>query len=188
MQMSHKPLLLFALLLFVAAPPARAADEDSSPADKEAAALFRQIQWTVGPAHVKLGSIAELDVPKGYRFADAEGAKLFQQATQNPSDGSELGIILPPINGSEVVWFVLFNYQDTGYIKDEEKNSLDESAASSILESIRTATEQDNTTRRSHGWTPITIQGWNQPPFYDPQTHHLTWAVSVGENGKTGVN
>lgn len=158
---------------------------------EDPAAIVARIRWTVGPARVPVGSMAQLDLPAGYRFADAEGARLFNQLNQNPSDGSELGVILPETAfaaNAGMSWYIMLHYQDIGYVKDDEKDSLDSATTDAILESIRRATEQENQQRIAMGWAPMTVIGWNQPPFYDPQTHHLTWAIEGGQQGQSTIN
>ena len=34
----------------------------------------RQVDWTSGPADATLGTLADIKIPKGYRFTDAAGA------------------------------------------------------------------------------------------------------------------
>jgi uncharacterized membrane-anchored protein len=125
----------------------------------------------------RLGSIAEIDLPKGYVFADGAGARKFLEFTHNPSSGSELGIIAP--QSDQESWFVLFEFNDVGYVKDDEKESLD---AAKILENIQGGTEEANDERKKHGWKAFHVNGWYTPPYYDSQTNNLTWAVNGSED------
>jgi uncharacterized membrane-anchored protein len=147
-------------------------------------AQIEQIQWTEGPAKVSLGSNATLDLPKGYRFADAAGARKFMEATHNLY-GGQLGVLIPPEN-EEDVWFVLFDFQDIGYVKDTD--TLDDKTADSILSQIRANTDKANQERRSRGWETMQITGWSQKPFYDSVTHGLTWAILASSGGEEVVN
>jgi hypothetical protein len=41
----------------------------------------------------------------------------------------------------------------------------------------RDGPEQANEIRRQRGWSPLTVAGWQQPSFYEPQTNSLTWSI-----------
>ena len=132
------------------------------------------IDWQRGPVTAKLGEIAEIEIPEGYRFTDKAGAEKVLQATHNLISGQELGAIVSNDSG----WFMIFEFEDTGYVKDDDKLDAD-----AILKSITENTENANQQRSKRGWRPIHVTGWQTAPFYDPQTHNLTWASLVkGDN------
>jgi uncharacterized membrane-anchored protein len=140
------------------------------------------IVWHKGPYLAKLGSAAELKVPAGYEFADGDGARRYLELTHNPAEGTELGIITPVGNADADNWDVFFDFDETGFVKDDEKSSID---ATKLLESIKSGTEEANEERRKKGWEPFHITGWKTQPFYDQATHNLTWAtVGRGDNPK----
>src|SRR5258707_14785363 len=89
------------------------------------------IDWQDGPTVGKLGDIAQVSVPEGYRFTGKLGAQKLLELTQNPSDGNELGALVPMIDKDADFWFSIFEFQDTGYVRDNEKDNLD---ANSMLE------------------------------------------------------
>jgi uncharacterized membrane-anchored protein len=62
-----------------------------------------------------------VDVPKGFIFAGDEGTKKFMELTQNIPSGTELGVLGP----EDLNWFVIYQFDQTGYIKDDEKTALD---------------------------------------------------------------
>ena len=135
------------------------------------------IKWSKGPMKASLGSIAKIDVPEGYLFADREGTQKFLELTHNTPSGNELGLIVPQSNQEN--WFMTFEFNDIGYVKDEEKDSLD---AAKILESLRKNTENANVKRQEKGWKAFHVTGWHTQPFYDPQTNNLTWAINGAED------
>jgi len=149
---------------------ARADDTDNFPRGPDPLA---QIHWTQGPAQVKLGDVATLQLPAGFRFTDSAGSRTFQEITHNPPSGAEIGTVIP----DDRSWFMILTYDPSGYVKDDEKDSLNDETTDKMLESIRESTEQANKIRSSRGWTPVHIAGWSQRPFYDSQTRHLTWAI-----------
>lgn len=147
------------------------------------AATPESIQWTAGPSTVVLGSVGELSLPAGYKFTGEAGARVFMELTQNPASGRELGIIVPD-RDTDDMWFVVFQFSEIGYVKDDEKQRLD---ADAILKSIRQGTEAANAIRRERGWEELRIDGWSRPPFYDETTQNLTWALSATNVGQTST-
>jgi uncharacterized membrane-anchored protein len=142
---------------------------------------FDEAKWQHGPTEVALAGIAQLKVPAAYMFADAADTKRLMEALQNPTSGNESGFLAP--EGGD--WFAVFEYDQTGYIRDDEKNSLD---SNGILASIRQATEKSNELRRSKGWSPMNITGWHTPPTYNATTHNLEWAINGESAGQRVVN
>jgi uncharacterized membrane-anchored protein len=157
------------LVLCVAAGVALSA-RAQEPATKEEPKI--KIDWQQGPTTGKLGDIAEIAVPEGYLFTDKAGAEKILQMTQNIPSGRELGALV----GKDSGWFMIFEFEDSGYVKDEEGSSLD---AEKILKSLQDGTEEANSERAKRGWRPIHVTGWQHPPYYDAQTHNLTWATLV---------
>ena len=132
------------------------------------------IDWQDGPATGDL-RVAEIAIPEGYRFTGVAGAKRFMELTQNPPTGRELGVLIPNTKGdNDPFWFVVFEFQDVGYIKDDEKDKLD---AGALLGSIRDGNEEANKVRKKRGWNTLEIVGWEKEPFYDARSHNLTWAI-----------
>ncbi len=139
------------------------------------------IKWQACPCTAKLGDLATISLPEGFGFTGREGAIRFMELSQNPSSGSELGVVVPQ-NGE---WYVIFEFEDSGYVKDDEKDRLD---ADAILNSIRKGTEEANKIRLSKGWTPLTIQGWQRRPYYDTITHNLTWSIKAESQNEIVIN
>jgi len=135
------------------------------------------IQWQRGPMVARLGDSAEIKVPKGFIFADGEGARKFLELNHNPTDGTEVGLLAP--QSEQESWFVIFEFNSVGYVKDDDRSSLD---ADALLKSIQEGTEEANKEREKRGWTPFHINGWYTHPYYDAVTHNLTWAVNGSED------
>jgi len=135
-----------------------------------------KLEWVSGPAKVDLGSVAQLDLPEGYVFLDAKGARTMLEAAGNVPDGSELGLVSSAAEDEN--WFVVFEFDDVGYVKDDEK--ID---AKGILEGIRAGTEETNKVRKERGIPGIHVVGWQQAPHYDARTHNLSWALLAKDDG-----
>ena len=160
--------------LFVLLPhmPALAADDPAAAPPKV------KIDWAGGPLTARLGDIAEIKIPEGYSFTGKEGTRKFLELTQNPPSGSELGTIVPAAAGGAdskgEFWFVIFEFSDVGYVKDDDRDKLN---ADALLKTITNSTEESNKERASRGWAPYHITGWYKAPFYDLGTKNLTWAL-----------
>ena len=126
------------------------------------------VSWQEGPDVAQLGSIATLQVPPGFVFADGDGARWFLEYTQNPPGGNEVGLLMPT-DGS---WFVVFTHDRTGYISDDENVDAD-----AVLQLLRQGNDGANQERRRRGWEPMSLLGWQAKPYYDQLTNNLTWAI-----------
>ena len=138
-----------------------------------------QINWVNGPRTVDLGNnVARIDLGEAYIFADAEDTKKIMEYSGEPVSQTEAGLILPKDQHKE--WSMIFQYYPIGYVRDDEKDSLNSDA---ILEQITRATEKANKIRRKNGGVPLNIIGWYEKPRYDRRSHNLVWAVLAEEEG-----
>ena len=142
---------------------------------------FERVQWQKGPSIAELGKVAKVNISSDYLFADANDTRLLMEAMQNPPSGAELGFVAP----DEFDWYVVFEFDELGYIKDDEKHSLD---ADAILKSLKNSNEKANEERRKRNWPVLTIIGWERKPYYDPITHNLEWAIRGETEGSPVVN
>ena len=137
------------------------------------------VNFLQGPAVGKLGEVAEVQVPAGFVFAGPDDARTILEAMHNPTTGTEMGF-LSSLNED---WFVVFEFDDVGYIRDNEKDSLD---ADAILASLVKGNDRANVERRRKGWPESRIVGWEQKPSYDESTHNLQWAIrGASEQGES---
>ncbi len=144
-----------------------------------------KISWTPGPAKVDVGAtIAEVQLPESLAFAGAADSRKLLEAMGNPTDGSEMGLIVPKAEDQN--WFIVFEWRPIGYVKDEDKDKID---ADELLKSIREGTEAANEERTKRGMPALHVVGWSEPPRYDDRTKNLTWAI-LGKNadGHESVN
>jgi uncharacterized membrane-anchored protein len=139
-----------------------------------------KVSWVAGPKTVDLGQVAELDLPAGYIFLNATDTRKIQEAMGNVPDGDEVGLVAPASEHDN--WFVVFDYREVGYVKDDEKDKID---AKAILDGIREGTEEANKVRKQKGIPGVHVVGWQQPPSYDPRTHNLIWGI-LGKDDQGG--
>jgi uncharacterized membrane-anchored protein len=152
-----------------------------SPVDQFSWENFEGVSWQKGPSVGDLGGNAQVKVPQGYVFAGSADTRTIMEANHNPITGREMGFVAPA--GED--WFAVFEFDDVGYIKDDEKDSLD---ADELLKSIRKGTEEGNKERVKRGWPTMTILGWETSPRYNETTHNLEWAIRATSEGSPVVN
>jgi uncharacterized membrane-anchored protein len=142
------------------------------------------LQWTRGPGTAPIGAdLAEIQLGENYVFLDAAGTARLMELTQNPVSGQELATVAPVSDDEH--WFLIFEFDEVGYVSDEEKNSLD---ADAMLASIREGTEQANKERSARGWPTMRIVGWHEKPHYDQATNNLSWAIIGEGDGGRAIN
>ncbi|UCE55338.1 MAG: DUF2167 domain-containing protein [Desulfobacterales bacterium] len=141
-------------------------------------------KWVNGPAVVDLGkNLAQLSINEKYIFADSEDTKKIMEYMGNPLTNNEIGYLAP--NDETSNWFIVFDYLPIGYVKDDEKDSIDSGA---ILKAIKTGTEKANKIRADKGFSPLIIKSWHNKPYYDENTHNLTWTLLAEQDGVELVN
>ena len=143
------------------------------------------IEWQPGPTRGALGKLAALDVPAGFLFGDAKNAQRLLELNQNLVSGEELGVVSPEGDAPEDSWFVFFEFDDAGYVSDEEKGELD---ADALMETLREGNAAGNEERERRGWERLELVGWAKEPFYDPKTNNLTWATKLRSPSGETVN
>ncbi|MBX7211828.1 MAG: DUF2167 domain-containing protein [Verrucomicrobiaceae bacterium] len=127
----------------------------------------------------RLGSKADVGVPKGWRFTGPSGTQTLLKMYDNVPSRSELGMLTTEGLGP----WVIFEFDDVGFVKDDEKDSLN---ASELLKTLREGQDAANEERRKMGIPELELVGWAVPPRYNEQTHNLEWATRVRRKGGTG--
>lgn len=166
---------LIAAAALVVFPFARAqeAAEEAPPKSFIEAIGRAGVKSIAGPATYKLGKVAELKLPEGYHAIEAGSIKRYYELTQNLYSDNKVGVVIGP-EPSE--WVLVFAYDDTGYVKDDDKNSLD---ADKLMKSMVESQKEANKVRAKQGWDEMKFAGWANPPRYDEKTNNLTWAVRL---------
>lgn len=175
-----RAVLAFALAaaLFVLAPTAFA--KDNGYVEEEEVGF----NWQFGPAVAQLGDgLAEIEIPDGFMALDRDETQRLMEYLENPVNGTEVGTIAPAEDDAN--WFVVFEWDELGYVPDDDHESID---AGALLTSIREGTEAANEERAKRGWGTMEIVGWQEEPHYDEETQNLTWAVLGRSGGYDNVN
>ena len=169
-----RPILLALLLsasLWIGAPAGSA--QESAPS----------LPFQAGPGTFQIGDgLAEIVLDDDYLFLDRPGTQALLRLTENPMDGSERATVLPVSDAEQ--WFIVFEWEDLGYVSDEESD-LDTEA---LLDTIMEGTKVANAEREKMGWATMDITGWHDAPRYDEETNNLTWAIAAVSAGEENIN
>lgn len=133
--------------------------------------------WIEGGVTVDLGNIASVDLDPDFIFLDGENTKQMAIEFGDPVSGTEIGSIYP-MDENET-WAVFFDYEETGHIKDAEKEKID---AKALLKSYKDGAEEANKERQPGDRFYVT--GWDIEPFYEEQTQNLTWSLMLEDENK----
>ncbi len=139
------------------------------------------IYITRGPAIGNLGALAKVDIPANYIFLNSEGAIKLLTEMKNIVGDNVLGLIAP----TGFPWFVVFQYDATGYVRDDDKDKLN---ADAMLKSFKLNDEASNKERARRGWPSSHTLDWAVPPHYDAATHNLEWAIRFQTGDRIDVN
>ena len=153
----------------------------SSKAQEHQSTVIDKVKWQHGPCISSLANEAEIRVPAGFVFANAADTKLLMEEMHNIPSDSEIGFVAP----STLEWFLVFEFSDSGYIKDDEKGSLD---ADTMFTSLKAANAAGNKEKQKRGWETFELTGWQLPPRYNEETHNLEWATKFDSKDGTTVN
>ena len=170
--------IVFAIVLCFFQAAAAFADEGEEP---DIVTVLSKVRWLHGPAVGDLGDLAEIRLPEGYVFADAEDTRSLMELLKNPTSGLETGFVAP----ASLEWFLIFSFNDIGYVREDEKDALDPDA---LLKAIEANNKESNDERIWKGWPGLTILGWEQEPDYDSSARKLEWAIRCESEGREIVN
>ena len=131
-----------------------------------------------GPVTGLLSDISTITLPEGYLFTGAQGAQEFMEATGNIVSGREIGVV----SSAEGEWWAVFEFDEIGYVKDDEKDDLD---SDEIIKSMRESQKIANEQRRSMEMEELEILGWYKEPFYNDSTHNLEWCTELTSSSST---
>lgn len=147
----------------------------------QASAASKSIDWELGPKNVKLGAVAEINVPAGYKFLNGTDASMMLQRAGNPDTDGLVGILAPV---SEK-WFGVIRYADIGYVNDSDRNRLD---AKALLENFRNTMASQSPLLAMSASPTVGMLEWEQKPAYDTSVNAMEWATKAGPTGRAVVN
>ena len=132
-------------------------------------AELRKLAWQKGPTSGRIAGKATIKVPEGYVFLDDKNTRRFLELAGNPPIDNHFLFAPDTLN-----WFAVFSFDETGYIKDDEK--ID---AEALLKQMKDSDGPANEERRRLGLSELHTVGWEVPPHYDTGTKRLEWGVRL---------
>lgn len=157
---------------------APAGDEAAPPAEESDPYL--KLPHVEGPKLVDLGFQSEIDLPAGFLLWQGEQAKEIMRQEGNDVEGTIAVMFKADSAGT---WGVVIDYDDRGYVSDDDADELD---ASSLLSDYQKGTLAQNAQRKQMGLPELFIDGWSEKPAYHKAQHQLVWGLDAhSTNGKS---
>ena len=131
---------------------------------------------------VKIGEVATLDIPAGFKFLDGpQAASVLHNVWKNPYSPS-LGMLMPTGTSPFLpdCWAVEITYEEEGHIKDDDAKDI---KYNDLLSQMQKAVLESNDERIKQGGRAMELTGWAEPPLYDAKAHKLFWAKKLKELG-----
>ena len=124
--------------------------------------------------------VATLHVPDNFFYIGPEDTeKMLTEIWGNPpSTARTLGMLFPS-NATAIgqeTWGVTIEYQEDGYVSDEDAEEID---YTELLSSMQESVEASNEAREAQGYEAIHLVGWAASPYYDKISHKLHWAQEL---------
>jgi len=138
-------------------------------------------KWVSGPEKTSLGAFANLQIPEGYRFTDAEGARILLKRMNDPVPAGLIGILAP--NSDE--WLAVIEFNEIGYVKDANKNGMNSKV---ILKAIQDRSKAQNNGNMKEGNGTTASIDWESQPVYDEKNHSLEWAIRAETQSGKVIN
>ena len=133
-----------------------------------------------GPKLVDLGHNMEIDLPAGLLLLErAQAQEMLKKG------GDEVENVVAAIGAPDKDWLVILEYQDIGYIDDDDADKLD---AGELLQSYKDGTTAQNVNRRASGVPELFVDGWSENPRYEKAKHHLVWGLKAHSTEGPVVN
>ena len=131
---------------------------------------------------------AYIDVPSDFVYLDEEQSKkLLVSYWNNPESHivNLLGTLVPRVSTCfyQVSVAYVLTYDNCGYIKDDDANSID---YSELLQQMQKEAEEENKNLPED--QRFVIHGWAVSPHYNQSNHALIWAKTLSVGGGETVN
>ena len=177
--MFKKIIMMLLVLITIALQPGIAKADDSKNSNSAP-----EINWIEGPKTVDIGTdLGKLDLPDEYVFADKKDTEKLMKEFGNPLSGREKGVVFSKDESQN--WYVLFEFDDMGYVADNDANKIN---ADKLLSELKEGNDEANKERKKDGKSVLDIIGWDEKPHYDQKTHNLVWSVLCKSDGEEIIN
>ncbi|MES2291332.1 MAG: DUF2167 domain-containing protein [Pseudomonadota bacterium] len=121
---------------------------------------------------------AKINVSPETMYLDPANTNRLLELTGNLSESESYTIA-----AKDLSWFAIVDFNDMGYVKDDEKIDPD-----ALLKSLRENQEAANSQRIEQKLSPLLIRGWSVVPHYDRASHNLEFGTVLSSDGSENVN
>lgn len=152
------------------------AEPESSPAQQQAQAAWQAASAAMihGPSTIELRDQAQLELPYGYGFVPQQQAAALMRTMGNLTGDDFIGLVFP--EGDSAPWFVSIQFEDSGYVKDDDAKHWN---ADELLQSLKDGTEAGNEERAQMGIPALKVTRWVEEPKYEARDHRLVWSAEA---------
>jgi uncharacterized membrane-anchored protein len=140
-----------------------------------------ELPFQPGPTNIDLGHGVRLDLPETHAYLAQPAAGKLMEKMGNLHNEDLIGLVVSKNRDDE--YLVTLRYEDSGHIKDDEELDGEE-----LLDSIKEGEEEYNEELKKAGFAPIHVGGWDEPPRYEKQKHHLVWGLIVESSEGNSIN
>lgn len=145
-----------------------AQEQAQAEAEAQWSNFLNSLGWKTDGAG-ELSQWSTISIPEGYRYLEGQDAAKLMEAYGNPPSSYDGLIAVDNLD-----WLVLFEFENSGYVKDDEKDELN---ADKLLATIKKQQDQGNEYRRNQGLEELFIDGWAVEPKYNETTNNLEWGL-----------
>ncbi|WP_417795086.1 DUF2167 domain-containing protein [Terasakiella pusilla] len=171
--MKYLSILLVCLSLGLASTDVNAEGRAYPKTDEEFQKMVDALEWSIEPKTYEIvHSNAKFQLPEGFGMLFGHQAETYLFL----NNGTEFSNIDALVLKGETSEELIFSFQETGYIKDDDWNDLD---ADLLLEGIIESTEESNAERIKNNISPLEVVGWVQEPVYDESANMVSWAIKA---------
>ena len=130
---------------------------------------LKALHWIEAPASAPIDTKAHFKLTNGMIALGSADTDKFLQINGNLPDPNSYLVASPDLR-----WFAVFSFEDTGYVKDDDKIDADE-----LLKSLKEQNKAGAEERKKRGLDPLTLVGWYVPPHYDTESKRLEWGTRL---------
>ena len=167
---------------FTFAQVASAQDADPGPEQPQSAAPQQtRDAWAAagaamihGPNTIAFRGQAKLALPTGYGFVPQREAAALMRTIGKRTGEDFIGLIFPEDQSKP--WFVSVQFDDSGYVKDDDAKNWN---ADELLQSLKDGTEAGNEERLRMGIAALKVTRWVEEPKYEGAKHQLVWSAEA---------
>jgi uncharacterized membrane-anchored protein len=170
--------LISAILAFVLAFAAPALAKGKSEVVDPTTKAIMALDWKRGPAPQAVTSRATIQLPPKAMYLDAAGTSKFLELTGNLPEPESYTIA-----AEDLSWFAVVDFNEMGYVKDDEKIDPD-----ALLKTMRDQQLEANTQRAAQKLDALVVKGWSVVPHYDAATHNLEYGLTLGSPQGDNIN